>query len=298
MSAAVSVVIPSYNYGRFIAEAVDSVLAQTLPPKEVIVVDDGSTDDTLARLGQYRGSIDLITQANAGVSVARNSGVQHSTGDIVAFLDADDVWAPQKLERQVERFERDAGVGLVHCCLQEVDEVGRLVGKPTEGLEGWVSEELLLLRRPVVGCSSCVAVRRSVHDEIGGFDPRLSTSADWDYAYRVAERYRVALVPEALVHYRGHGSNMHADVDLMRDDMLLAFHKAFAEGQGRSHRRLRRRAYGRLHLIIGTSYGAQRRWRDGVWHLLQATLHSPSQGAYVAGMPLRRWRAHRARSKA
>ncbi|HEX3110532.1 MAG TPA: glycosyltransferase family A protein, partial [Thermoanaerobaculia bacterium] len=109
----VSVVIPSYNYARYLGEAIDSALGQTLPPLEVIVVDDGSTDDTPAVLAAYGDRIRVLRQKNAGVAVARNSGIAAARGECVAFLDADDVWLPRKLELQIPLFTDS--VGLVHC---------------------------------------------------------------------------------------------------------------------------------------------------------------------------------------
>src|SRR5438309_4900890 len=97
----VSVVVPNYNYGRYVREAVDSVLGQTYPAVEVIVVDDGSSDDSLSVLQSYGSKIKLVVQPNGGVHKARNRGIEESKGEFVAFLDADDVWEPTKLERQV-----------------------------------------------------------------------------------------------------------------------------------------------------------------------------------------------------
>ena len=106
MQAPVTVIIPTYNCGPFVAEAVDSVLAQTLPPAGIIVVDDGSSDDTPQRLERYRGLIQYVTQRNQGVSAARNRGLLLADTEFVAFLDADDVWHPRKLELQMAALQR------------------------------------------------------------------------------------------------------------------------------------------------------------------------------------------------
>src|ERR1044072_212389 len=111
--ASVSVVIPTYNSGPYLLEAIDSLLAQTLLPSEIIVVDDGSSDDTPARLKDYRGRIRYIYQENMGVSAARNRGIEAANGDFIAFLDADDIWHPRKLEFQMETFARIPALGLV-----------------------------------------------------------------------------------------------------------------------------------------------------------------------------------------
>src|SRR5438876_789956 len=111
--APVSVVIPTFNKGCLVAEAVESVLAQTLLPAEIIVVDDGSRDDTRERLAAYRERIQYAFQENRGVSAARNHGVRRATSDLIAFLDSDDVWHPRKLEIQVEALAQNPGLGLL-----------------------------------------------------------------------------------------------------------------------------------------------------------------------------------------
>src|SRR3954451_14848952 len=111
-SAAISVIIPSYNSARWISEAVDSVLAQTLVPQQIIVVDDGSRDDTRSRVRRYGPPVEYIYQPNQGVSAARNTGMQAATGEFVAFLDADDVWHPRKAEFQLRVFSERPDVAL------------------------------------------------------------------------------------------------------------------------------------------------------------------------------------------
>src|SRR5438309_10234328 len=146
----VSVVIPTYNHARFLTRAVDSVLAQTLSPAEVIVVDDGSTDETHAVLARFGGRVRAIRQENGGVAAARNNGVRMSTGHLLAFIDADDIWLPDKLRCQVERFIAEPDLGLVHCGGEDVDADGTVLRRHLEGLQGWVAEDLLMLRREVI----------------------------------------------------------------------------------------------------------------------------------------------------
>src|SRR5262245_20179101 len=112
--SSVSVVIPCYNAGRFLKETLESILAQTRPALEVIVVDDGSTDDSAAVAGAFGPPVRVLRQSNQGESVARNRGLDEARGDWVAFLDADDVWAPDKLERQLAAVEGSPGVACCH----------------------------------------------------------------------------------------------------------------------------------------------------------------------------------------
>src|SRR3990167_8128796 len=118
----VSVVIPTYNYARYLPQAIDSVLGQTYPHIEVVVVDDGSTDESRDVLRAYGSRIRWVQQERQGVSAARNRGVRESRGDLVAFLDADDRWLPTKLERQVARWCNEPELGLVHAGEEIIDE--------------------------------------------------------------------------------------------------------------------------------------------------------------------------------
>lgn len=286
----VSVVIPAYNHERFVVAAVTSALEQTRPPLEVIVVNDGSTDGTVDRLATFGAAVTVISQPNAGVSRARNVGIAATSADLVAFLDADDEWLPTKLERQLSAYAADPDLGLVHCAVEDIDAEGRVLDRHLDGMSGWVADELLLFRRPVVlGGGSGVVLPRGVLDEVGGFDERLSTSADWDLFYRVARRHRIGFVPEVLLRYRLHGGNMHGNIDRMRHDMLLAFDKAFLDLQPGANVS-RRRAYGQLHRVLSGSYLHAGRPAAAIRHLATGAVMSPSTLAYALAAPLRRLR--------
>src|SRR4029077_19565705 len=123
------------------------------------------------------------------------------------------VWLPRKLERQVARWEREPALGLVHCGYEEIDGAGRRGGTCLLGVEGRVADRLLLFEQPVVlGGGSGVLIPRAVFEAVGGFDPRLSTSADWDLYYRIASRWAIGFVPEVLLQYRRHAGSMHTNV--------------------------------------------------------------------------------------
>lgn len=294
----VSVIIPAYNGERFLRETIQSALEQTRPALEVIVVDDGSRDGTPALLAEFGTRIRAVRQVNQGVAAARNHGAELASGEFFAFLDADDVWEPRKLELQLARFHREPELGLVHCAVQEIDGEGRPLGQRREGMEGWVAPEMLLFRRSVVlGGGSGVLVPRSLFREAGGFDPRLSTSADWDLYFRLARRRRVGFVPEVLLRYRLHGSNMHGNIHAMEHDMLLAYEKAFGEPDA-DLQRLRARAYGNLHMVLAGSYFAAGHRREFVGHALKSMVKTPDNALRLAGYPARWWRKKRAASAA
>lgn len=288
----VSVVIPNYNYSHYLCEAVDSALAQTYRNFEIIVVDDGSKDDSREVLQRYGDKITVIFQHNQGVAAARNRGVAEAAGEYVAFLDADDAWLPAKIEKQVSRFGDDTGLGLVHVGVADIDDEGNLLGESTAGMEGNISAELLMFRRPVIlGGGSGIMVPRRIFDEIGGFDTRLSTSADWDFFYRISSRHRVGFVPEVLLKYRVHGSNMHGNIAAMEHDMMLGYEKAFADGATANSRE----CYGNLHRVLAGSYFRAGRYTDFARHTAKSIWNTPSNFGYFAAFPLRWSRKKNAR---
>lgn len=289
MSAEISVVIPVFNQARFVADAVTSALNQTLSPLEVIVVDDGSTDETAAVLQQFAADprVKLIRQENRGVSAARNAGAAVACGKYLAFLDADDIWLPAKLERQRERFTLDPKLTLVHCGMAVIDGAKHPLREQMDGKEGSIAPELLFFEGPVIlGGGSGLMVPAAVFHELGGFDERMSTSADWDLFYRLANRGPVGFVPEILLQYRVHGSNMHGNISAMRHDMLLGYEKAFT-GADRELRRRRRYAYHRLHYVLAGSFVATGEQKQAWKHGLKAIWYRPSSALMMLGRSFR-----------
>lgn len=197
----VSVVIPSYNRAWILQEALESVLAQTYRDYELIVVDDGSTDDTQHLLLQYSGRIRAIRQANKGVSAARNAGIAAAAGDLIAFLDSDDAWLPAKLERQVVFF--DTHPDALICQTEEIwVRNGRRVNparkhrKPS-GMFFEKSLEMCMVS------PSAVMMRRGLIERVGRFDEALPACEDYDMWLRVGCRFPIHLLDEPLVVKRG-----------------------------------------------------------------------------------------------
>jgi glycosyltransferase involved in cell wall biosynthesis len=284
----VAVIVPCYNYGRFVSRAIDSVLRQTLPPREIIVIDDGSTDDSREVLARFGADIRLVLQENRGVAASRNRGIALSSAPLVAFLDADDAWLPNKLERQVGALARHPDVGLVHCGMAYVDVAGEIIGVRLEGGNGRVDSFELLTRLPVLGGGSGALIPRPVLADVGGFDERLSTSADWDLYLRIALRYPIWFVPEMLLHYTLHNSNMHRNVAAMEHDQLLTYQK-IVDGPSSplTNSRLRRRAYSELHLTLSGSYYQTGEWYHAVVNGIRACLYWPPSAAYIVQLPRR-----------
>ncbi|ETW94739.1 MAG: hypothetical protein ETSY1_33575 [Candidatus Entotheonella factor] len=244
-------------------------------------------------LAQYADRILVVRQPNnQGVSAARNAGLEIATGDLVAFLDADDLWLPEKLACQVQRFMDDPDVGLVHCGYATIDAHQDVLDEHTNGLEGWVVKEMLYLRRPaILGGGSAAMVSRVAIETVGGFDPALQLSADWDFYFRVASQYRVGFVPEVLLHYRWHDANMSHNVDAMEREMLYAYAKAFDSPT--SHvSPLRRRAYGNLHAMLAGSFFAHKKYWAFVAHTLKCLILTPERFGHFLGYPIRLLRRH------
>lgn len=284
----VAVVIPTYQYGPFVGRAIDSALAQTHPPAEVVVVDDGSTDDTPAVVGRYGPPVQLLRQANRGVAAARNAGIEASTSALVAFLDADDVWEPKKLEAQVASWAAEPRLGLVHCGVLKVDADGEPIEEESQGAAGWVAEDLLLLRGPGIrGGGSAALVPRSVLRQVGGFDERLSTSADWELYLRVALSFPVGFVPDPLVRYTVHAGNMHRNLDAMEHDVLLGFDKLFAAHPEKLGR-LRHQALANLYMTLAGSHFAAGDTRTACRYAARSARHRPAKLGYLLELPVRR----------
>jgi glycosyltransferase involved in cell wall biosynthesis len=200
----VSVIIPSYNEGQNLILAVESVLAQQWPNLEVIVVDDGSTLPAAAILEQHLPQINVIRQENQGRSTARNRGIQNSSGDYIAFLDADDIWYPGKLNIQIDALERNQNAGWSYCRTRLVcPDHGRfsssfwpeVYGSGRPG-ESWIFSDLLVGRTAI--STSTVVIRRSLLNRVGGFDVTLRTGEDTNLWIRLAYNSPIFYISEIL----------------------------------------------------------------------------------------------------
>lgn len=287
MRPLVSAIIPNYNYARYVGEAVESALSQTYSNIEVIVVDDGSTDNSLEVLAQYRDRIKIIRQENSGVSVARNRGVAESSGDYIAFLDADDVWLPEKIEKQVRRIQSEDSIGIVHVGVIDIDASGKELATHLNGMEGEVASELMMFERAVIlGGGSGVMIPRKVFDKVSGFDEALSTSADWDLYFRISCDFSVGFIGEPLLKYRLHGSNMHSNVSRMEREMLFAYEKFFSRTSSEIGRNASK-AYGSLYRMLSGSYFRSGKYVSFIRTALLSCFNDPRSIAYFIKFPVR-----------
>jgi hypothetical protein len=223
----VSVVIPCFNGARFLSEAIDSALAQTYRDVEIVVADDGSTDDSVAIVARYGERVHGLRQANAGPSAARNLALAAATGEFVALLDADDRFHPRKLERQVDVLRARPDVAAVYCGWQLVDADGRLLPE-----RGWPTVDGDLLAQLVLGNlfhPVSVVLRRTVVDVAGGFDDRCPVNEDWDLFLRASRHGTWACVDEVLCDYRIHPGQSHQRLALVHQVAREILERFFAE---------------------------------------------------------------------
>lgn len=213
----VSVIIPTHNRAALVTEAINSVLAQTFKDFELIVVDDGSTDNTRDALKGYADRIHYIYQENQRRSEARNTGIKAASGEYIAFLDDDDLWLPDKLEKQVTFLDANPGIGLVHTFTDAIDITGRLMEKERKGrLQCY--EKSMNLGYTYEGMSrlgaiflSSTMLRSRCLEKVGLFDPVTEAYEDWDFGLRFALEYRIGTIPEFLVKFRVHKVHTTAD---------------------------------------------------------------------------------------
>ena len=197
---AVTVVIPTFNRASIVVRAIRSVLGQTCQDWELIVVDDGSTDGTEQVVRGFSDKrINYIRHdRNLGGGAARNTGIRHAQGEYVAFLDSDDEWPPEKLQKELEVFRNsDPALGLVYTSKMILDETGRVLEILMAAKSGWVYEALLDWN--FIGSCSRVTVKKQALERVAGFDETLVSHQDWDLWLRVARVSRVAPVPNCLV---------------------------------------------------------------------------------------------------
>ncbi len=251
----VSAVIPVFNGELYVAEAIRSVLEQTHPVAECIVVDDGSVDATAAVVAEFGDRVAYVRQDNAGVSTARNRGATLAQADLVAFLDHDDAWMPQKLERELAALASENAT-MVTCASQLVDGQGVLIGEHHLRARGDLLIGMLTFDgSEIPSCSSTGVIRKADFHRFGGFDPRLGTSADWDLLLNVLLRGKLSYVDEPLIRYRVHDSNMSRNVLATERDMRYALRKAFVDPALPSDvRRIKRKAYSGLFRMLAGSY--------------------------------------------
>jgi glycosyltransferase involved in cell wall biosynthesis len=220
----VSVVIPTYNRAHLISETVQNVLAQNFRDYEVIVVDDGSTDNTKDVLRPFGNKIKYIYKKNAGLAAARNTGIEHSTGEYIAFIDDDDLWYPNKLDVQVGILDKNLQLGFV--CSQ-ADVINAQSGEVMYTLKkGWFNKENFesLYNENFIPVLT-VMMRRSCYEKLGGFDENQITGEDYDYWLRLSKIYPFHFIDMPLAKWRMTPKSMSKNIEKMFEGNWRALNK-------------------------------------------------------------------------
>lgn len=227
----VSIIIPAYNYARFLPSAVESCLRQGYANFEVVVVDDGSKDNTREVMAKYGPPVRYVYQSNAGLSAARNTGIREARFDYVAFLDADDLLRPNHLVEGMAAFAKlPADYGLIGCDYAVIDVDGRplahAVHAPVTPGEITLKDILMRTRFSPTGAMA----RKEVFTVCGDFDTTLRSTEDRDMWIRIAARRRVWHVGQVLIEIRKHGNNMSNNAERMKNNMAAVLKKSYAAG--------------------------------------------------------------------
>lgn len=223
----VSIIIPAHNAEKTIKYTIESVLKQTYTDYELIVIDDGSTDRTAKTIREITDSrIKLFGYENAGVSVARNRGICQATGEYIAFLDADDLWTRDKLEKQLAVLEANPEAGVAYSRTSFIDTQGNfLYNCDPVSFEGNVLKELLLANFLQNGSNPLI--RKTAIETIGEFDSSVNSSEDWDYYLRLAACYPFAVVPKYQILYRRTSNNASSNVERMKYTSYIVLDRAY-----------------------------------------------------------------------
>ena len=249
-SPLVSVVIPAYNRADTLADAIESAKAQTYNEIEIVVVDDGSTDETPQLIENYP-NVKYHRQKNRGANAARNMGVERSEGVFVAFLDADDLWKPKKIEQQVNEFDKATEkCGLVHTGIEIRDFSGDVIDQVT--LPDVKNSKRRLLLGNYIGTFSSILVYKRIFDEIGHLNEGLPSWQDWEFYLRIADEYDFEVVREPLTIKRsGKENQISRDLDSLLNT-TYPFFESLISGQADEYGAIfQRRAIARLRMEVG-----------------------------------------------
>ncbi len=230
----ISAVVPTYNRAALLADALESIRNQTFRPIEIVVADDGSTDNTFdvvrewARKNEEAGAfvVRCVSQMNKGANAARNLGIRESHGEFIAFLDSDDRWLPDKLAKQISILKENADIGGVYCGLRNIDLLNKKQ-YPSETRRYPVGKLLQkLLIHDVTEATSCWVVRKECFERVGAFDVTLPARQDWDMWIRLSERYSIGCVPEILVELGNHpGERVRSNAEREIEAHKIIFRK-------------------------------------------------------------------------
>jgi glycosyltransferase involved in cell wall biosynthesis len=275
-SPRVTVIIPAYNAIRYIAETMETVITQTYQDFEVLIVNDGSTDDTpnwVSQFCQQEAKVRMISQVNKGLPGARNTGIKESRGEYIAILDADDLWEPTKLQKQVDSLDSHPEAGLCYTWTALADSEGKATGRVvTSHAEGKVWQQLTEIN--FVCCGSTPMIRRHCFETVGFFAEDLLFSEDWDMWLRIAAKYPFVVVKEPLIRYRQHSNNMTKNCQKMLETSRVLIERNFASAPTELLH-LKNRSYGCIYLFLAWKATENRDYQQAIEFRDQAIAHRP-----------------------
>jgi glycosyltransferase involved in cell wall biosynthesis len=279
MEPLVSIIIPAYNAGRFINETIISVQNQTYTNWELIVVNDGSTDDTLNIIQKFSNDdkrISFITKKNSGVSDTRNKGIDAAKGEFIAFLDADDVWMKDNLQKKIELLKRDASVDFVFSNMMQADQNLQNSTLAPVGKDESIFEDLLLWNGEVIpGPCSNLVVRKKCLDKNIRFEPSLTTIADQNFTVQLAQHHKGKLIEEALWTYRVLPGSMSKSLAVMEKDSLATY-TLYKEKNYFKSTAFCKKCFANMYLILsGSWFKDGKDFAKGAKYLLKAFSEAP-----------------------
>jgi glycosyltransferase involved in cell wall biosynthesis len=264
----VSVIIPTYNQANFIDKAIESVLSQTYQDFEIIVINDGSTDNTEEIIRGFKDKrVKYVKKyKNKGISVARNIGIKVARGKYIALLDSDDEWLPEKLDKQIKILQDESPeLGVVYSNLCYIDENGKNMNRKlrnSKKAEGYIYEDLL--EKYCVGSPSSFLIKKECFNRVGLFDDLLSGQEDWDMWIRIAKYYRFALIKIPLVKYRLHSNQIskNLEIKIITGKRILVKYA--------NELKKRPCAHGKHYFYIGNRFCHMGKTKEGQRYLLKA----------------------------
>jgi glycosyltransferase involved in cell wall biosynthesis len=284
----VSVVIPTYNRSFLLEKAIVSVLEQTFTNYEIIVVDDGSSDNTRQVIDKFAGRVRYYYQENGGPSSARNRGIQAAMGEYIAFLDSDDVFFPEKLETQARALDENQEYGMVFSHAVTMDEEGHPAGSSWKGvMSGWIYPRNLFIKNCMIATPS-VMVRASVFERVGVFDESLSLCEDLDLWRRIARRYPVLQICRPLVKVRMSRSLLREGINVKKflDGRERFYEKSFREDPSLEER-LKKELFSEMYCTYGILALKQKKIRYSALLIFKGMLYGPRSGKHLIGAAIR-----------
>ena len=281
LGSLVSVVIPTFNHGDFLCEAIESVLGQTYPYFEIIVVDDGSSDHTQKKIECYGSRIRYFYQENKGLSAARNRGIKEAKGNFIALLDADDLWLPKKLELQMQCIAIGSGgtVGIVGCGGYWMNDQGCITGEfmrrnYPHRLRLWKE---LLMKNVLAAGGSAALIRVECFRRVGLFDEKLHAAEDWDMWLRIASYFEVQFIEKPLVKIRVRKDSMSAPLHVqnMLNNELKVLKKNFSNTHSRLNIFFKQKALSQRNYAAAVAYREMGNRREVARHILRSIYFFP-----------------------